>query len=178
MKKTFSQFTKITKKIKLHKFIIVLLTIILVLLTLKIIYTLFKKYFKQTKFPTKFIENKQNKQNNTVIKEHFQENIWGRFIFYSNDNCGKCTQLKENLADLFNGEDKDCSKEINGCRLNNKLIKFVTINCNEEENSCYNVKSYPTFVLEIVKQNKLKEYTGVYSVENMKQWLQDQTNIK
>ena len=66
MKKSFSQFTKITKKIKLHKFIIVFLTIILVLLTLKIIYTLFKKYFKQTKFPTKFIENKQTSRCNKI----------------------------------------------------------------------------------------------------------------
>ena len=163
---------KFIKKLKLQYILILILTIVLLYFSLNTIYLLFLKFNKKTNFPTKFIE----KNETNTVTEHFSENIWGRFIFYSNHHCGKCAQLKDNWNELFEKkDDKECSQEINGCRFNNKLIKFIIVNCNEEENSCYNIKSYPTFILEIIKQNKIIEYTGVYNIQNIKQWLQDQT---
>ena len=162
---------KFPKK-KIQFTIIILLSGILFYYSLKTFYFFFMQFLKKPTYPVKFIEDKTT----NTITEHFQEDIWGRFIFYSDVNCGKCQKVKEDWNELFeNKEDKECSKEVNGCRFNNKLIKFIIVDCNEEENSCYNIKSYPTFVLEIVKQNKVKEYKGVYNVQNMKQWLQDQT---
>ena len=157
------------KKNKIQKFIIIILSIILFYYSLKTIYFLILKINKKTKFPKKFIEDK-------VKVETFNNKIWGKFYFYTTNKCGRCSQIKEEWTELLSNKDvKECSQTINGCRFNNKLIEFIVVNCDDEENSCVNIESYPTFVLEIIKDNKKIIYNKTFSMSNIKQWLEEQT---
>ncbi len=173
------------KKKNIENIILIILTIILIVYIIKIIISFINTKTK-TKFPKQFIErnniknNKNNKKRQKKQKiESFTNNLYGRFMFYSKNNCGNCEQIKEEWDKLLASEDdKECNKMINGCRINNKLIQFVYINCDDDENSCQNITNFPTFILETIQEeNKVKEYKGAYTMENMKQWLRDQTSV-
>lgn len=159
-----------SKKVTVQTIIIIILSSILFYYSLKTFYLLFLKINKKTKFSKKFIEKKQ-------VEQFYNKNdVWGRFYFYSKNNCSQCKQIKEEWNELLSNKDiKECSQTINGCRFNNKIIEFLIIECDDDENSCYNIKSYPSFTLEIIKNNKQIDYKNSFSVNSITQWLKDQT---
>ena len=44
---------------------------------------------------------------------------------------------------LKSDKNSDCNDIINGCRIDNQIVKFKIIDCSKEENNCYNIKEYP-----------------------------------
>ena len=163
------KFFKNKKKINIQLIIVLCLSAILFYYSFKTIYHLLMKINKKTKFTKKFIEKKHQ-------TEHFNQDIWGRFIFYTSKNCNKCKKIKELWNQILsNQEIKESTQTINGCRFNNKIVEFVTIDCDDDENSCFNVKSYPSFTLELINSNKKINYNNSFTINNIKQWLQDQT---
>ena len=83
------KFFKNKKKINIQLIIVLCLSAILFYYSLKTVYHLLMKINKKTKFTKKFIEQEHK------LTEHFNQDIWGRFIFYTNKNCNKCKKIKE-----------------------------------------------------------------------------------
>lgn len=161
---------------------IILISIIVILLVI-IIYSTFNYQKREylTNFPRKFIVKEEfvskvdKKKDNENSKDNIQ-NLKHNLIYYKNSNCGLCDKLDLIWEKLLKGDkNSDCNDIINGCRIDNQIVKFKIIDCSKEENNCYNINEFPVFILERHDGKKIK-YNGEYNFEDfssVKQWLKD-----
>ena len=145
-----------------YKYIFYIIIVILIILNINSIYKLFTH---KKNYPLRFKETKQEEFLN-------KDNI--EFVLYIKENCGLCDKMNSIFNKIYD-DYKECDMNINGCRIENKIIKFRKINCDDEENSCFNIDRYPLFVLNI--NENIKVYNGDYNIINfdlLMQWLKNE----
>ena len=125
--------------------------------------------FKTKTESTKIIENTTNTKPSNSERKH-------KLIFYSKNYCGLCEKINKIWNNFLNdNKDKHCNQGLKGCRIDNHIIEFIIINCDNEEFTCYNVNQYPLIVLEKEDGTK-KIYNNSYNIEDfqvIKQWMND-----
>ena len=141
-----------------------IIIVILIILNINSIYLLLTT---KRKYTTKFIEDKAEQFKNKN-KSHIT------LLLYTKQNCGLCKKIKS-IYDKIYDDYKECDVKLNGCRIQDKLVTLKHINCDDEEHSCYNIPSYPSFVLDY--NDTIINYNGNYNLANfdlVMQWLKDE----